>query len=121
MDNKDLFIIDNFIDDREFRNYVSSVLSNRGFKKISIDDVTLSDEDAINNNDMKAELNGVTYTIQTFLNTTITQKEIDEVEADMDYENVSYAILVTNTNVDKDIKQYAENIGIEIWDREIFL
>ena len=121
MDNNDLFIIDNFIDDREFRNYVSSLLSKKGFKRIVIDDVTLSNEDTIDDNDMRAELDGVTYTIQTFLNTIITQKEIDEVEADMDYENVSYAILVTNKYVDQDVKQYAKNLGIEVWDREVFI
>ena len=121
MDKKDLMIIDNYIDEREFRNYVSSALSKKGFKRIKIDDVRLSDDDTINDNDMKAELDGVTYTIQTFLNVTVTKKEVDELEVDMDNENVSCAILVTNKNVDQDIKQYAKNIGIEIWDREFFI
>ena len=66
MASNDLMIIDNFVDDREFRNYDSSLLEKRGFKKIGINDVRLSDEDTINDNDMTAELNGMSYTIQTF-------------------------------------------------------
>ena len=115
---QDLHIIDNFIDEREFRNYVGSILKERGFIDIIIDDVTLNDENQLNDNDIKATLDGVLYTIQTFLNKEITKLEIDEVIADMNQEIIGQGILVTNTVIKEEIKQYASNYRIELWDRD---
>ena len=116
---QDLHIIDNFIDEREFRNYVGSILKERGFIDIVIDDVTLNDENQLNDNDIKATLDGVPYTIQTFLNKEITKLEIDEVVADMNQEIIGQGILVTNTVIKEEIKEYASNYRIELWDRDI--
>lgn len=114
-----LKIIDSFVDDREFRNYIVSILPKLGFENITIDDTRVSDSDAINDNDIKAYKSDMRYTIQTFLNRNITKKEIDETIEDMINERVSYAAIVTNKNVDKDVIIFALEHGIDIIDREI--
>ena len=111
---KDLEIIDNYVDDREFRNYVSSLLEAKGFKRIVMDDTTLADEDSINDNDILAEKDGMKYTVQTFLNVDITEKEIEETLKDVDHENVGYGILVTNKEVSDNVKELAKEKGVEI-------
>lgn len=115
---KDISIIDNFLDNREFRNYVVSILPKLGFENITIDDVRISDCDSINDNDIKAYKNGVRYTIQTYLNQNITKKETDETIDDMLKEGLSYAAIVTNKNVDKDVVSFALENGINIIDRD---
>ena len=64
---------------------------------------------------------GFSWICPSFLNTIITEKEVNETEADMTNENVSHAILITNKHVDQDVKQHANSKGIEIWDREAFI
>ena len=115
---KDMSIIDNFLDEREFRNYIYSLLPSLGFENILIDDVRVSDLKEINDNDIKAERNGLRYTIQTFLNTDITKKEIDETIEDMLNERVSLAAIITNRHVDQDVKDMAWEHSVEIIDRD---
>ena len=115
---KDMSIIDNFLDEREFRNYIYSLLPSLGFENIFIDDVRVSDAKEINDNDLKGEKNGLRYTIQTFLNTDITKKEIDETIEDMLAERVSYATIITNKHIDQDVKDSAWENGVEIIDRD---
>ena len=115
---KDMSIIDNFLDEREFRNYIYSLLPSLGFESIFIDDVRVSDLKEINDNDIKAERNGLRYTIQTFLNTDITKKEIDETIEDMLNERVSLAAIITNKHVDQDVKDMAWEHSVEIIDRD---
>ena len=114
---KDLFIIDNYVDEREFRNYINSLLDKKGFKPITIDDVRIADKDKINDNDMLAKKGELLYTIQTFLNTDIKKSEIDETLKDMKTEHVSVGIIITNNYVDNEIKEYANKKLIQIWDR----
>ena len=117
---KVIVIIDEFLDEREFRNYSSYWLSKLGFTDIEIDDPTLSDEDAINNNDLLAIKKNKKYTIQTFLNVDITEKEVNETLEDMQKENVENGIIITNKNVSDTFKKYAEEHNIEILDRNNF-
>ena len=116
---KDLSIIDNFLDNREFRNYIVSILPKFGFENITIDDTRISDNDIINDNDIKAYKNDKRYTIQTYLNQDITKNEIAETITDMLKEKVSCAVIVTNRNADKDVIAWALENGIDIIDREI--
>lgn len=115
---KDMSIIDNFLDEREFRNYIYNLLPSLGFENILIDDVRVSDLTEINDNDIRAEKNGLRYTIQTFLNKDITKKEIDETIEDMLKERVSLAAIITNKHVDQDVKDMAWDRSIEIIDRD---
>lgn len=115
---KDVSIIDNFVDDREFRNYIYSLLPKLGFNEVLIEDVRLSDIERINDNDMIGFKNNMKYTIQTFLNKVITKKEIEETVLDMKYEKVSFGVIITNKPVDKDVKTLAFEEGIEIIDRD---
>ena len=114
---EDLEILDNFVDKREFRNYISNILDELGFIDYSIDDVRVSDDYNINDNDLIAYRMGMKYTIQTFLNKDITMREINETKEDMDKENVSYGVIITNHVVSENIKQKAFENGIEIIDR----
>ena len=115
---KDVSIIDNFVDDREFRNYIYNLLPKLGFNDVLIEDVRLSDIERINDNDMIGFKNNMKYTIQTFLNRIITKKEIEETVLDMKYEKVSFGVIITNKPVDKDVKTLAFEEGIEIIDRD---
>jgi hypothetical protein len=114
---EDIEILDNFVDKREFRNYISNILAQLGFIDYSIDDVRVSDDYNINDNDLIAYRMGMKYTIQTFLNKDITMKEINETKEDMDKENVSYGVIITNHVVSEDIKNKAFECGIEVIDR----
>ena len=115
---KDLEILDNYVDKREFRNYVSNILDELGFVDYSIDDVRISDDLKINDNDLIAYRMGIKYTIQTFLNRDITLKEINETKEDMNTEHVSYGVIITNHIVSEKIKKEAFLNGIEIIDRK---
>lgn len=115
---KDMFIIDNCIDEREFRNYIYSQLPKLGFEEIVMDDVRVSDTEPINDNDIKAFKDGIRYTIQTYLNRIITKKEIEETIIDMQDERVSCGAIISNKPVDKDVKDLAWEQGIEIIDRD---
>ncbi len=113
----DLFIIDNYVDEREFRNYINNLLEKRDFKRITIDDVRIADRDKFNDNDMLAKKGELIYTIQTFLNKDINKKQIDETLKDMEKEHVSVGIIITNNYVSNEVKEYANQKLIQIWDR----
>ena len=111
-------IIDNFIDDREFRNYAISLLSNFGYELISIDDERISDEDIKNNNDILARKDGRRYAIQTYLNKDITLDELNDAIIDKLLEHTSYALIITNKCIDKDVKEKALSRNITLIDTE---
>lgn len=115
-----IVIIDKFLDGREFRNYSSSWLEELGFKEIKIEDPRLSDEDPANDNDIYAKKDGKEYTIQTFLNRNLTQKEIDETIKDMKKEKVENGVIVTNMEVSDEFKALALKESIQIIDRSNF-
>ncbi len=114
---KDLFIIDNYVDEREFRNYINLLLTKKGYERVSIDDTRIADHDKLNDNDMLAKKGELYYTIQTFLNTDIKKSQIDETLKDMQKENVSVGIIITNNYIDNEVKDYANKKLIQIWDR----
>ena len=114
---KDLFIIDNYVDEREFRNYINVLLTKKGYERVSIDDTRIADHDKLNDNDMLAKKGELYYTIQTFLNTDIKKSQIDETLKDMQKENVSVGIIITNNYIDNEVKDYANKKLIQIWDR----
>ncbi len=114
---KVIVIIDKFIDEREFRNYSAYWLSKLGFKNIRMDDARLSDEDPINDNDFLATKKNKEYTIQTFLNKDITEKEVNETIEDMLKEKVDNGIIITNKNVSEEFRKYAHEKSIDIIDR----
>lgn len=113
----DLFIIDNYVDEREFRNYINELLKKKGYERINIDDVRIADNDKINDNDIIAKKGEIYYTIQVFLNKDITKKQIDETLKDMTNEKVSAGIIITNNYVSPEEKDYANKLLIQIWDR----
>lgn len=115
---KDLFILNNYVDEREFRNYINSLLINKGYVKVEIDDPGIADHDKKNDNDIIAKKGELYFTIQTFLNTEIGDKEINETLNDMKNENISAGIIITNNNVSNDIKEAANKKLIQIWDRD---
>lgn len=114
-------IIDNFIDDREFRNYSIGLLPKFGFELISIDDERISDEDIKNNNDILARKDGRRYAIQTYLNKDITLEELNEAIIDKLLEHTSYALIITNKCIDKDVKDKALSRNITLIDREYLI
>ena len=114
----DLEILDNHLDKREFRNYISTILYKFDYTDFEIDDVRLSDDDETNDNDLIAFKDGMKYTIQTFLNNDITENEINETIEDMKHEHVSYGTIITNKEVSDEIRKIAFNNGIEIIDRK---
>ena len=117
---EELNIVKNYMDRREFRNYVTTMLSKHNYEIIKIDDVRISDEDKYNNNDIIVKKDNKKYTVQTYLNTPITDKHIEATLKDMDKENVSYGLIVTNFIINKDIKNKAQKQQITILDREDF-
>lgn len=113
----DIFIIDNSMDDREFRNYVCSILPKFDFNNVRIEDVRLSDEDKINDNDIFADKNGFSYTVQTYLNKNVSKKTLNECMKDMEKDNVTFGLIVTNTDIAPEIKEEAKKYNIELIDR----
>ena len=111
-------IIDNFIDDREFRNYVVSLLPKLGYELISIDDVRISDDIVNNDNDVLARKDNRRYAIQTFLNKDITLDELNDAIIDKLLEHTSYALIITNKCIDKDVKEKANLRNVVLIDRE---
>ena len=114
----DSTIIDNFIDDREFRNYVVSLLPKLGYELISIDDARISDESIDNDNDVLARKDGRRYAIQTYLNMDITLDSLNDAIIDKLFEHTSYALIITNKCIDKDVKDKALDRNIVLIDRE---
>ena len=115
----ELTVIDRFLDDREFRNYIASLLSRRGFREVRIEDVRTADGRRDNDNDLLVQKEGSIYTVQTYLKREITNREISETVQDIDMENADGGILVTNTEVNGDVKKLAEGKQVEIWDRAV--
>ena len=113
----DLFIIDNYVDEREFRNYINSLFIKKGYERVKIDDPRIADSDKYNDNDILIKKGEIYYTVQVYLNTEIDSKHIVEVVEDMRKENVSAGIIITNTEVSTDMKDYANKKLIQIWDR----
>lgn len=113
----DLFIIDNYVDEREFRNYINSLFIKKGFEKVKIDDPRIADSDKLNDNDILIKKGEIYYTVQVYLNTELDSEHIVEIIEDMKKENVSAGIIITNNYVDNDMKEYANKKLIQIWDR----
>lgn len=111
------FIIDNCLDDREFRNLVNTTLIKNGFISLGFDDIRLSDNNDINDNDILVKKDNIKYTVQTFLNKNITIKEINETLDDMKKEKVNAGIIITNKEVSNEMKEKAQSHNIEIWDK----
>jgi len=111
-------ILDNFVDDREFRNYVVNLMPCFGYEVKRIDDVRISDGIETNDNDLICIKDNKKYTLQTFLNKTITENEINEAIVDMKKEKIKDAIIVSNTPLDKDVKDLAINNNIIVIDRD---
>jgi HJR/Mrr/RecB family endonuclease len=116
---EELMVIDSFMDDREFRNYIGTLLKNRGYTDVLIEDSRIADGRSDNDNDLLVRYEGRTYTVQTFLNREITAREIVETAQDIDIENADGGILITNTAVSGDVKKLAGEKQVEIWDRAV--
>jgi len=112
-----VYVIDNCLDDREFRNLVNTELIKSGFTSLGFDDARISDKVKNNDNDMLLKKGAIKYTAQTFLNENIGDKEIGEVLKDMEKENVSAGIIITNKEITNNIKEKAKLHNIKIWDR----
>ena len=115
---EDIKILDNYVNDMEFRNYIHGLLIKNDFKRVRIDDVTLCDDDDDNDNDIIAFKDGEKYTIQTFLNRSITLEELEETKRDIAKEKVKWAIVITNKGFHKEVADFADSNNIIIWDRE---
>ena len=115
----DLFIIDSYVDEREFRNYINSLFIKKGYEKVVIDDVRISDNNKKNDNDILIKKGNIYYTVQIYLNTNIGNKEISDTIKDMEYEKVSAGIIITNNYVSNEIKEMANKKLIQIWDRNV--
>lgn len=115
----ELTVIDSFMDDREFRNYISTVLKNRGYTDVMIEDSRIADGRSDNDNDLLVRYEGKTYTVQTFLNREITAGEVIETARDIDIENADGGILIVNTAVSDEIRKLAAENEVEIWDRSV--
>lgn len=115
---KDIKIIDNFINDMEFRNYIyGRLVRSDDFDEPEIDDVTLSDDDKVNDNDIVVMQDGRKYTVQTFLNKDITLNRLKETKADIEKEGAFGGIVITNRSYGNDVAVFAEDNNILIWDR----
>ena len=117
---EEIKIVDNYMDEREFRNYVFTMFDKYNYFPITIDDIRLSDEDITNNNDLLVTKDDITYSVQTYLNTEITEKQIEETLQDMDKEDASHGIIVTNYYVNNKIREIARKNHIIILDRASF-
>ena len=114
---KVIVIIDEFLNETEFRNYGGYWLSKLGFTDIRVEDPRVSDGDPTNDNDMLARKDKKEYTIQTFWNVDITEKEVNETIEDMLKENVDNGIIFTNKKVSEKFRKYAKEKNVEIIDR----
>ena len=117
---EEIKIVDKYMDEREFRNYVNTMLYKHKYNLIEIEDVRLSDKEDKNNNDILVTKDNITYTVQTYLNTKIGEKEIEETLEDFEKEKVLNGIIVTNYTVDDNIKEKALEKNIIILDRKEF-
>ena len=113
----DLLIIDNYVDEREFRNYINSLLIKKGYEKVTIEDPRIADLDKLNDNDIMVKKGNIYYTVGVYLNEDIDSKHIVEMVEDMRKEDVPAAIIITNKEVSVDMKDYANKKMIQIWDK----
>lgn len=117
---EEIKIVNKYMDEREFRNYVNTMFYKRGYDPITIDDARVSDGDKKNDNDLLVTKDSIKYTVQTYLNTEIGDKHIEETLKDMEKEKVLKGIIVTNYYTDKDVKKKAKEKNIIILDRSEF-
>lgn len=117
---EEIKIVDKYMDEREFRNYVNTMFYKHNYSLVGIDDVRISDKDKENDNDILVSKNNITYTVQTYLNTKIGKKEIEDTLKDFEKEKVINGIIVTNYTVDNNIKDEALAKNIIILDRKDF-
>lgn len=117
---EEIKIVDNYMDEREFRNYVGTMFYKHGYCPIKMDDSRLSDSNKANDNDMLVTKDNIKYTVQTYLNTKIGDEQIKETLDDMLKEKVMYGLIVTNFYVDKEIKDKVFKQNITILDRSEF-
>ncbi|MBR7041980.1 MAG: hypothetical protein IKI04_00605, partial [Bacilli bacterium] len=85
----DLNIIDNYVDPREFRNYINSLFIKKGYERVTIDDPRLADRDELNDNDIFVKKGEIYYTVGVYLNEEIDSKHIVDIVEDMRREDVS--------------------------------
>jgi hypothetical protein len=117
---KEIDIVDNYMEPREFRNYVNTMFYKKHYDYLKIDDVRVCDGDKINDNDQIVTKDGVRYTAQSFLNTKIKEKHIKETLKDMEKENVNHGLIITNFYTDMEMKDLALEHNITILDRAEF-
>ena len=117
---EEIKVIDLYMDDREFRNYVNTMLRKYGYVRFYMDDARVSDEEFDNNNDIKVSKEGMRYDVQTYLNTEIGEKEINDTLEDMGNEGLKYGLIVTNMIVNDEVKKEAINMHIRVLDRKDF-
>lgn len=82
---EEIHILDRFVDDREFRNYIHTILIKNGFTDAKIDDERIADGDFVNDNDILARSDGTRYTIHTYLNIEVGVREVLSVIQDREY------------------------------------
>ena len=117
---KDIGIIDNYMDEREFRNYIIPFLESKGYELVNIDDTRICDNNHYNNNDLIVTKDNFKYTVRALANYKITEKEVNDTINDLENEHVSSGIILTNTEVDVKVKEYADKYNITIYDRIYF-
>lgn len=117
---KEIEIADNYMDEREFRNYVNTMFYKHGYHPLKIDDVRIADPDKNNNNDQLVTKDEIKYTVQTYLNEQIGEKEIKDTIEDMKKEKVEYGLIISNLFVNNEVKEKAEESNITILDRNEF-
>jgi len=117
---EEIKIVDNYMDEREFRNYVGTMFYKHGYYPIEMDDARLKDNDPTNDNDMLVRKDDVKYTVQTYLNTKIGAEQIEETRKDIEREKVVGGLIITNFYADKEIKEKALKDGIIVLDRAEF-
>ena len=115
---EEIHILDRFVDDREFRNYIHTILIKNGFTDAKIDDERIADGDFVNDNDILARSDGTRYTIHTYLNIEVGVREVLSVIQDREYEKVDGAIIFTNRFFTDDAIFLAKREKVELWDRD---
>ena len=109
--------VDNYMDDREFRNLVYAILKRTGFTNVELVDERLVDDSKTNDNAILARMNDFTYLISTYLNKEITIEIINECFKEIEQNNATFGMIFTNTVVKDEIKIKAKNMNIDIVDR----
>ena len=117
-ENYSIKTIDNYMDDREFRNYIYALLPGLGFNSAKIVDIRLEDDIKTNDNDILAKMNDFTYLISTYLNTEITFEVLDECFKDVESNHATFGMIITNTKVSDEIQKKAKELNIEIIGRD---